>query len=140
MAPRLEHVFTMVGYMDRTTLDLGPIKNGPHRTITGIPSGRIEGVPGSRGEGLKVELISGGGDWIVYDPKTNVCHLDVRTQGRTKEGDSVFVFYHGVLELDKVATNFMDWNAPDPESSKPGEHYWFSSPRMETSSEFSFCH
>jgi hypothetical protein len=134
MAPQLEHVFTMRGYMAETTVDLGAIKSGPNRSITGITHGFIKGVPGSRGEGLNVNIISGGGDWILFDPKTNICHLDVRTQGTTPDGESIFVYYHGFLENDEAGAKFLRWD-PDAKTTKCGDHQWFSSPRIETSSE-----
>jgi hypothetical protein len=136
MAPTLEHVFTMRGYMAKTTLDLGAIKAGPHRTVTGLTHGFIKGVPGSRGDGLDVALIPGGSDWILFDPTTNICHLDVRTQATNDAGDNVFVYYHGFLESDHTAADFMGWSS-NAKSTKPGQHNWFSAPRIETSSEFS---
>ena len=132
MAPKLEHVFRMRGYMDRTSLDLGPIKNGPHRNITALTGGFVEGVQGSRGEGLSVKLGQGGSDWILFDPATNICHLDVRTHGQTEAGQSLFIYYHGYLELDTHAATFMKWS-PEAKSTTAGQHNWFSAPRIETS-------
>ena len=137
MAPKLEHVFTMHGYIGPITLDLGAIKKGPRRSITALTGGKISGVPGSRAEGLDITLVAGGSDWLTFDPETNLAHLDVRTQGHNVEtGDMFFVFYHGVLKMDETATEFLDLNGPEVTTTKGGDHYWFSAPRMETSSTF----
>ncbi|EME82841.1 uncharacterized protein MYCFIDRAFT_196289 [Pseudocercospora fijiensis CIRAD86] len=88
--PTLEHVFTMKGFTAKTSMDLGKIKGGPHRTIFGITHGYIRGVPGSAGGGLDVNIVPGGGDWILYDPATNVSHLDVRTQATGNDGHHLY--------------------------------------------------
>ena len=136
MAPNLEHVFSMHGYMGPITLDLGPIKKGPSRSITALTGGKIVGVPGSRGKGVDIDLVPGGSDWLTFDPETNLAHLDVRTQGRSREGDCFFVFYHGVLQMDETALKFLDPHGPEVTTTKGGNHYWFSAPRMETSSKY----
>jgi hypothetical protein len=60
MAPKLEHVFTMRGYMDAVnSVNLSAIKSGPHRIIVPINGGFIEG------SGLKAQVLPGSGDWIL---------------------------------------------------------------------------
>jgi hypothetical protein len=60
MGPKLEHAFTMRGYMNKeNSLDLKTIKFGPQRIIVPITHGFIEG------SGLKAEIVPGGGDWIL---------------------------------------------------------------------------
>lgn len=60
MAPKLELVFTMRGYMDpENTVNLNAIKSGPHRIVVPINGGFIEG------SGLKAQVLPGSGDWIL---------------------------------------------------------------------------
>lgn len=60
MAPKLELCFTMRGYMSReSSVNLNAIKSGPTRIIVPITHGYVEG------SGVKVELLPGGGDWIL---------------------------------------------------------------------------
>jgi hypothetical protein len=60
MAPRLEKVFTMRGYMDKANShNLKSIKAGPTRITVPLTSGYIEG------SGLKAEITPGGSDWIL---------------------------------------------------------------------------
>ena len=137
MVPKLEHVFRMHGYIGSITLDLGPIKKGPARNITALTGGKIIGVENSRAQGLDIDLVPGGSDWLTFDSETNLAHLDVRTQGRNKEGECFFIFYHGVLRMDETAGKFLDLTGPEVQTTEGGNHYWFSAPRMETSSKYS---
>lgn len=67
MAPKLELVFTMRGYMDpENTVDLKAIKSGPHRIIVPMNRGFIEG------SGLKAQVLPGSGDWILVRPTFSV--------------------------------------------------------------------
>jgi hypothetical protein len=60
MAPKLEHAFTMRGYMSQeNSVDLKAIKSGPYRIIVPITHGFL------RGSGLEATLLPGGGDWIL---------------------------------------------------------------------------
>ncbi len=93
MAPKLEHVFTMRGYMSKEhCIDLGAMwtSSDPRRSIVPITSGTIEG------SGLKDTILPGGGDCILMDPDSGVAHLDVRTKAKAEDGETVYVHYAGV--------------------------------------------
>jgi Protein of unknown function (DUF3237) len=68
------------------------------------------------------------------DPATNVSHLDVRTQGRTSDGEAIYVHYSGVLKVDETTGNVLAWSK-DAKSTEYGDHEWFSGPIIETSSQ-----
>ena len=60
MAPKLEQVFAMRGYMSKeNTINLKAIKGGPVRVVVPITHGFI------KGSGLDAEILPGGGDWIL---------------------------------------------------------------------------
>jgi hypothetical protein len=60
MAPKLEHVFTMRGYMSKEdTANVNTVKSGPLRIIVPLTHGFI------RGSGLDATLLPGGSDWIL---------------------------------------------------------------------------
>ncbi|KAK7890391.1 hypothetical protein LTR67_008277 [Exophiala xenobiotica] len=127
MAPKLEQVFAMRGYMSKeNTVNLKEIKGGPVRIVVPITHGFI------KGSGLEAEILPGGGDWILLDTSTGVAHLDVRTQARTADGHELYVHYHGVLKIDEAANKVLAWG-PDAKTTKSGEHEWFSAPIIETS-------
>ncbi|KAJ9494967.1 hypothetical protein LTR99_001298 [Exophiala xenobiotica] len=127
MAPKLEQVFAMRGYMSKeNTVNLKEIKGGPVRIVVPITHGFI------KGSGLEAEILPGGGDWILLDTSTGVAHLDVRTQARTSDGHELYVHYHGVLKIDEAANKVLAWS-PDAKTTKSGEHEWFSAPIIETS-------
>lgn len=128
MAPTLEPVFTMRGYMcKQNSHDLKAIWTGPERIIVPIISGFLKGP-----DGYEAEVLPGGGDWILRDPSTGVAHLDVRTMARTAAGHSTYIHYSGVLKIDDKAAKVLSW-APDAKTTEFGDHHWFSGPIMETS-------
>lgn len=59
-------------------------------------------------------------------------HLDVRTQARTSDGHSLYVHYHGVLKIDEAGQKVLGWD-PESQTTKYGDHEWFSAPQIETS-------
>ena len=131
MAPKLEHVFTMRGYLSKEhSIDLGAMwaSSGPKRSIVPIISGTIEG------SGLKATILPGGSDWLLMDPDSGVAHLDVRTQAKTDDGETVYVHYTGVLKADEATGKITAW-ANDAKSTNYGDHQWFSAPIMETNSK-----
>ena len=135
--PKLNHVFHLRGHMGKDTIKAGQHRSGPHRHITALEGGFLRGIPGTRGEGLDATLVTGGSDWILFDEGTNTAHLDVRTQGRTKDGECVYIHYNGYLRLDQAAEKFMSWS-PDAKTTAFGEHHWWSAPNIEASGAFSF--
>ncbi|PVH75079.1 hypothetical protein DL98DRAFT_593467 [Cadophora sp. DSE1049] len=129
MAPKLELCFTMRGYMDKANShDLKTMKAGPTRIMVPMTHGFI------KGSGLQAKLTPGGGDWILLDTSLNVAHLDVRTQARTDDGESVYVHYNGILKIDEAGSKVLAW-AKDAKTTNFGDHYWFSGPIIETSSK-----
>ncbi|QKX62844.1 uncharacterized protein TRUGW13939_10009 [Talaromyces rugulosus] len=127
MAPKLEHVFTMRGYMDAgNTVNLNAIKSGPHRIIVPINGGFVEG------SGLKAQVLPGSGDWILTDPATDVSHLDVRIQARTDNGHSLYVHYNGKLKANDKVNKVLSF-ASDAKSTDYGDQEWFATPIVETS-------
>lgn len=133
--PRLNHVFHLRGHMGKDTINAGQHRSGPHRHITALEGGFLRGIPGSRGESLDATLVAGGSDWILFDESTNTAHLDVRTQGRTKDGECVYIHYNGYLQLDDDAQKFMSWS-PEAETTEYGKHHWWSAPNIEISGMF----
>ncbi|CRG88086.1 hypothetical protein PISL3812_05113 [Talaromyces islandicus] len=127
MAPKLELVFTMRGYLDvENCVDLKAIKSGPHRAIVPINGGFIEG------SGLKAQVLPGSGDWILTDPTTGVSDLDVRIQARTDDGHSLYVHYNGKLKANDKVDKVLSF-APDAKTTNYGDHEWFITPIVETS-------
>lgn len=68
------------------------------------------------------------------DPTTSVSHLDVRVQGRTTDGESIYIHYTGVLKIDEASAKVLRWSK-DAKSTNYGDHEWFAGPIIETSSE-----
>jgi hypothetical protein len=68
------------------------------------------------------------------DTSLNIAHLDVRTQARTSDGNSLYIHYSGILKIDESASKVLGW-AKDAKTTNYGDHYWYSSPIVETSSE-----
>ncbi|KAJ5609626.1 hypothetical protein N7528_010193 [Penicillium herquei] len=126
MAPKLEPCFTLRGYIgNEHTIMLNGIKSGPTRGVTPITHGYIEG------SGLKAEILPGGADYVLIDPETQNCHIDVRTTARTPEGHGLYIHYKGLLKMDEKATKILS-GAPDAQSTEYGDHEWFTTPVMET--------
>ncbi|KAF4211974.1 hypothetical protein CNMCM8980_001713 [Aspergillus fumigatiaffinis] len=130
--PKLNHVFNLRGHMGKDTINAGQYRSGPHRRITALEGGFLRGIPGTRGEGLDATLIAGGSDWILFDESTNTAHLDVRTQGRTKDGECVYIHYKGYLRIDEASQQFGSWS-PDAKTTEFGQHHWWSAPNIEVS-------
>jgi hypothetical protein len=71
---------------------------------------------------------------IQLDKTTGTAHLDVRTQARTAEGESLYIHYTGILKIDEPSGKVLAW-ADDAKTTNYGDHAWFSGPIIETSSE-----
>ncbi|PKX89223.1 DUF3237 domain-containing protein [Aspergillus novofumigatus IBT 16806] len=130
--PRLNHVFHLRCHIGKDTINAGQYCSGPHRRITTLEGGFLRGIPGTRGDGLDVTLVAGGSDWILFDESTNTAHLDVRTQGRTKDGQCVYIHYSGYSKIDEAAQQFRSWS-PDAKTTEFGQHHWWSAPNIEVS-------
>jgi len=68
-----------------------------------------------------------------FDPTTNVSHVDVRASARTADGESFYINYVGVLKTDEMLSTVL--RGGDGRTTSFGDHEWFTSLRIETSSE-----
>jgi hypothetical protein len=129
MAPKLEKVFTLRAFLSKEDLlPLGPIKGGPHRFAVPITHGSLEG------SSIKAHLVQGGSDWILMDTTTGTAYLDVRLQGRTLEGDSIYIHYPGILKVDDATQKVLEWS-PDAKTTRVEDHYFMVTPTFETSNQ-----
>jgi hypothetical protein len=114
---------------------VGKVRNGAFRTCHPLEGGFLRGVDGTETEGLSVDLTFGGSDWISYDETTNVAHIDVRTHGKSADGEGFYIYYIGYLGGDEATTKFMDISQ-EVESTNYGDHHWWNHPIIETSCMF----
>jgi len=133
--PKFTHVMNLRAYMSRNGSAAGCHRGGATRHLAPLTGGFLKGVEGTRAEGLDVELMPGGSDWLMVDDTTSMCHLDVRTHGTNKAGDGFFIYYTGYLGHDKAAAQFTSWD-PEAKTTKGGDHHWWTNPNFETSSTF----
>lgn len=68
------------------------------------------------------------------DTTTRTACLDVRLQGRTSEGDSIYIHYPGILKVDDATQKVLEWS-PDAQSRRVEDHYSVVTPAFETSSQ-----
>ncbi|KAF2728098.1 hypothetical protein EJ04DRAFT_581589 [Polyplosphaeria fusca] len=122
--PSLTQHFTVRAYLGKQALQLKNIKSGPTRIIIPITDGFV------RGKNFSAQ-ITGGGDWPLSNPTTSTLHLNVRLQATTPSGSALYIHYPGTLKLDDLIQKAFS-RAPDAQSTLSGQHYWFSSPVMET--------
>ena len=102
MAPKLEQVLKMQAFLSKDNmLNIGSIKGGPHRYVSPVVSGFIEGAD------FKAEATAGGADWLLMDPSTGICQLDVRAQGRTAEGECICRCPSLLSETDLPQSEFL---------------------------------
>lgn len=131
MSPKLTHVFTLRGHISSDSIDVGQLQSGPQRVIGALEGGFLRGIPGTHGEGMDTTLMAGGSDWVLVDAATNTANIDVRTHGKTANGEGVYVHYTGALKVDEVAANFLA-TTPDAKSTEFGDHDWWCRPFIET--------
>jgi hypothetical protein len=116
---KLEHLVSYRADL-KPPVDVG---NGPFgvRRIFDVIGGRAEG-PRLRGR-----LVASGGDWLLVDAE-GVGRLDVRGTLETDDGASIFIHYHGVLELNEAVLAALEKG----ESTDFGDTYFMTQPRFET--------
>jgi hypothetical protein len=116
---KLEHLVSYRADL-KPPVDVG---NGPFgvRRIFDVIGGRAEG-PRLRGR-----LVASGGDWLLVDAE-GVGRLDVRGTLETDDGASIFIHYHGVLELNEAVLAALEKG----ESTDFGDSYFMTQPRFET--------
>lgn len=110
---------------------IGQQRGGPVRIMAPLTGGFLKGVAGSKAEGLDVEILPGGSDWILVDQTTKMTHLDVRTHGKSADGHGFFIHYTGVLAPDDISAKFRAWDA-DAVTSRGEDHHWWTNPTFET--------
>ena len=76
MAPHLDFVFTVRGYLSKDTSTLEGIKGGPTRLVIPVTRGFVEG------SGLKADILPGGADCaLVSSPLIQQCCSCQATRG-----------------------------------------------------------
>jgi hypothetical protein len=111
------------------TADLkDPVAVGPgpygDRTIFEVIGGKVSG------ERLNGTVGTGGADWILACPD-GFGRLDVRATIHTDDGAHIYVQYFGVIEYSEAALAAVGGER----SSDYHEHYFRTSPRLETGDE-----
>jgi len=129
MAPTLEQVFTIRAFLSKDILPVGPIKGGAQRMVVQITHGFLEG------SGVKAEIVPGHSDWLLLDPAVGVVHLDVRISFKVPEtGEAIYMQYPGIIRIDEATQKVLQFS-PDAKSTKSKDGYFFTTPRIEASSE-----
>lgn len=100
-----------------------PVGDGPYgrRLIVDVSGGSFQG-PRLRGK-----LLPSGGDWLLIRPD-GMGLLDVRATFQTHDGASLYVQYHGFVEMNESVTKAL----ADGGSTEYGEAYFVTQPRFET--------
>lgn len=137
--PKLTHVLNLRAHMSRDGGVAGKQRNGATRYLAPLTGGFLQGVAGTKAEGLNVEIMPGGSDWLLVDETTKIAHLDVRTHGKTPEGHGFFIYYTGYLGSDDIGQKFRTWQ-PDAVTSRGGDHHWWTNPTFETSGKHTNPH
>ncbi|KAJ5096970.1 hypothetical protein N7456_007691 [Penicillium angulare] len=86
------------------------------------------------GSGMDFHISGPGNDWIMLDTVTGIAHLDVRTQAQTVEGKSVSIRFPATVKVDESVALILRFD-PKAKSTKPGDHYFWTTPTFETSEE-----
>lgn len=129
--PKLTHVLNLRAHMGLKSGVAGPQRGGAIRQLAPLTGGFLKGVPGTKADGLDVELFAGGSDWLLVDMNTGTAHLDVRTHGSNQADEGIFISYTGYLKLDEHAALFQSFS-PDAKTTRGGDHAWWSQPNFET--------
>ncbi|MGH8595255.1 MAG: DUF3237 domain-containing protein [Gammaproteobacteria bacterium] len=116
---RLEPLMTYSAAL-KAPVDIGI---GPYgqRTIFEVSGGTFEGAR------LKGRILTGGGDWLLFDPD-GVGHLDVRATFQTDDGAAIYVQYFGRV----MATEAFNRALQGHGETDYGEVHFFTQPRFET--------
>ncbi len=107
-------------------VDLKPpveVGTGPFgtRLIFDVSAGTAEGPR------LKGNFLASGGDWLLVDAE-GVGRLDVRGTLETHDGAKIYIYYHGVLEMNEQVTQALASGG----STDYGDTYFITQPRFET--------
>ncbi|MCP4751085.1 MAG: DUF3237 domain-containing protein [Proteobacteria bacterium] len=103
-----------------------PIGATPHgvRMILGIKGGTVSGPK------LNGEILPSGADWVLMRPD-GALELDVRAAMRTDDGELIYTYYRGVIEVDPTVYERIQ----NGEDVDPSEYYFRTTPVYETGSE-----
>ena len=112
----LEYAFNLIGTL-RSPIDFGAGPFGTRRLYE-VTGGAIEG------KGLRGKVLTGGGDWLLVGPD-GFARLDVRVQLLTDDGAWIYVYYTGLLELNKYVVGV-------DATTDYGDQYFRTTPRFET--------
>ena len=96
---------------------------GPYgeRVIYSFKDGFVEG------DRVSGKLIGTGADWLLVGAD-GFGLMDVRTQFQTDDGAIVYMYYHGLIELNERVRAAMEQSL----ETQLGDHYWRTSIRFET--------
>ncbi len=99
------------------------VGNAPQgqRLIVDVTGGSFQG-PRLRGR-----ILPSGGDWLLVGPD-GFGRLDVRVTFRTDDGASIYVQYHGLLEMTEAVQTALQSGG----STEYGDGYFMTQPRFET--------
>lgn len=100
-------------------LDMGPTPRG-QRLFFDVGAGEVHG------ERLRGKVLSGG-DWLLVGPD-GFGRLDVRAQIQTHDGAYLYMYYHGVLEMNPTVLDALANGKP----TDYGDAYLRTSPVLET--------
>lgn len=129
MPPSLEHVLTVrTIFAKDDLLRLGSTKGGADRLVAPVQAGSL------KGSGIDAELVQGGSDWPHMNTNTGTIYLDTRAHFRSKDGDSFYLQYRGIMKFDDQVQLVLQWS-PDAKTTKGGDHYWMTTPTIEASNE-----
>lgn len=130
MPPTLEPGMTFRAVFNRQNLlTLGSTRGNASRSINSMSDGSLQG------NGFKADLIPGGADFLRLDESTGIAHLDVRVHFRDSQtGDLFYMISKGILRIDEP-TQLVFEGSSEAQSTRPGDHIWFSTPMFEVSNE-----
>ena len=129
MPPQLEQVFVLRAFLGKDDLlNLGPVKGGAHRIVVPVTGGFV------KGPGVDLDILPGGGDWLLLDPSSGTAHLDIRFQARSADGDMIYAHYPGIIKVDAAVQDFLQWS-PKAKTTESKDQYFFTTPVFEVSSE-----
>ncbi len=90
---------------------------------------RIFDVVGGTAQGPRIsgKLLPSGADWLLVD-EAGTGRLDVRGTLQTDDGAHIYIYYHGVLELNEKVAGALSKG----EATEFGDTYFMTQPRFET--------
>jgi hypothetical protein len=96
----------------------GPLGN---RLIFDLVEGTAEGPR------ISGKFLASGADWLLVD-EAGIARLDVRATLETHDGAHIYMYYHGILDMNEKVVSAM----AKGEAIDYGDTYFMTSPRFET--------